>query len=62
MLWRCDVEKDIDTSYSTSYWAISSGIFSEEAKKTANDKGNRIRLIDGDELSNIILEVGIEGF
>jgi restriction endonuclease Mrr len=53
-------EKDIDNSYSTSYWAISSGIFSDKAKETANK--NRIRLINGDELANIILEVGIEGF
>ena len=55
-----DGEKDIDNSYSTSYWAISSGIFSDKAKETANK--NRIRLINGDELANIILEVGIEGF
>lgn len=53
-------EKDIDNSYSTSYWAITSGIFSDEAKKSANE--NRIRLIDADELANIILEVGIDGF
>ncbi len=55
-------EKDIDTSYSTSYWAITSGVFSDEAKKTANDNDKVIRLIDGDELANIILEVGVEGF
>ena len=55
-----DGEKDIDNSYSTSYWAISSGIFSDKAKETANK--NRIRLINGDELANISLEVGIEGF
>ncbi len=55
-----DGEKDIDNSYSTSYWAITSGIFSNEAKEVANKNG--IRLIDGDELANIILEIGIEGF
>ncbi len=55
-------EKDIDTSYSTSYWAITSGVFSDEAKRNDNDNNKVIRLIDGDELANIILEIGVEGF
>jgi predicted Mrr-cat superfamily restriction endonuclease len=41
-------------------WVITSGIFDEDAHKLANENG--IRVIDGDELAEMIVAVGLDTF
>jgi predicted Mrr-cat superfamily restriction endonuclease len=41
-------------------WAVSSGKFNDEAEKMANDNG--IRIVNGDDIAEMILSVGLEVF
>lgn len=56
-------EKDIDSDYSTSYWAITTAEFNDDAieiaKKISEEK--TIRLIGKYDLAELILEIGVEG-
>jgi len=54
-----DGEKDLDSDYTTSYWAVTTGVFDEEAIESA--KAKNIRLIDKYELASLILDIGVEG-
>lgn len=55
--------KDIDSDYSTAYWAITTGQFNQEAIETAKklSEEKTIRLIGKYDLAELILEIGVEG-
>ncbi len=54
-------DSKLDEDCSTSYWLITTGEISEEIKKAAlANKEKTIRLIDGLELAEMILELGID--
>lgn len=56
-----DKEKEED-GYTQAYWAITTGKFSKEAEKLSNsEESKNIRLIDRDELAEMILDIGVEG-
>ncbi len=49
-----------DNSKGIFGWAVTSGVFSDKALALANENG--IRCIDGDELSEMILSIGLDKF
>lgn len=54
-------DSSLDGDYSTSYWLITTGEISQEAKKLALENKNKvIRLIDGLELAEMIIELGVD--
>lgn len=55
-----DGEKDTENDYTTAYWAITTGEFSEQAKEYTKNSNKNIRLIDQSELADLILSIGTE--
>lgn len=54
-------DKSIEKDYSRSYWLITTGEIDEEVKKEAiKEERKIIRLIDGLELAEMIIEIGID--
>lgn len=51
---------ELDQDYSTSYWLITTGEISEKAREAQKKSKKVIRLIDGNELADMILEIGID--
>ena len=55
-----DGERNIESDYTTAYWAITTAEFSEQAKEQAKNSNKNIRLIDKIELADLILSIGTE--
>lgn len=54
-------DNSVAEDYSTSYWLITTGEISDETRKAAMENKNKtIRLIDGLELAEMIMELGID--
>lgn len=53
-------DTELDQDYSTSYWLITTGEISEKARESQKKSKKVIRLIDGNELADMILEIGID--